>query len=109
MKALGTATSLADCNGGRAHRPYKTRDLYDSRELGLEPIGANSEVDDERNGELCGVLHLVFHEGHELILLRAWDLEYELVVHLEQHSAAHLTRTESSIDADHRDLDEIRC
>jgi len=87
---------------------HSCRPNHDSRELGLEPIIAFAEIDDQRDRERRGVLHLVFDESHELIALGARDLEYELVVNLEEHAAAHLAGAQRGIDSDHRDLDEIR-
>ena len=51
-------------------------------QLRFQPIPTASDVDDQRNGELCGPLHLLPDQGGDRFHLRSWHLEDQLVVHL---------------------------
>src|SRR6185312_2597711 len=74
----------------------------------IQPVVTDADIHDQRNGELGGVLHLVTNELAQCRDLVGRSLEYELVVHLENHDRARAAGAKRVVDAYHRDLDEIR-
>ncbi len=59
-----------------------------SSHLRFQPVLPYADIHHQRHGQGGGTLHFGAHEGADRIQLRPRDLEYELVVHLQQHPGA---------------------
>src|ERR1700681_1561974 len=72
------------------------------------PVGTDLGLDLYPGLELIGSGHDARHLFRELIHLRLRHLERQLVVDLEQHAAFDVVRLDLALQANHRDLDDVR-
>src|SRR5205823_494213 len=67
--------------------PPENRILFWHRPLvRLQPVLADTDLDHDGNIQRQGVLHLVFDQRGDLLLLRLAQVEHEFVVDLEDHA-----------------------
>src|SRR5260370_29137760 len=72
------------------------------------PVGSSLGVDLDPRLQLVSAGHDARHRLREAVDLGLRHLEQQLVMHLQQHAALHVVRLELAVQADHRDLDDVR-
>src|SRR6185503_2890348 len=75
--------------------------------LGIDPILSHTDSYDQWDAQIGDPLHLAFYKSSGIRPFTFRYLEYQLVVHLEQHLRPHPRLLEGGMDADHRDFDEV--
>src|SRR6202008_2527793 len=70
--------------------------------VGLVPVVADAEFDDQRHLELGDRLHQVRYLSLHAFKLAGGDLENQLVVHLHDQYGLELLFLEKALDRDHR-------
>ena len=58
------------------------------RSMRLEPVGSRTHFDHQRHPSLPGSLHLFFYQRTYLLQFGHRDIQYQLVVYLQEHLAA---------------------
>src|SRR3989442_7894207 len=76
--------------------------------LRIDPIRSHTDTYDERHPQTGSRLHMAFYQlrGGPLLSLR--HLKHELVMHLQQHPNGEPSLAQGLVDANHRDLDQVR-
>ena len=75
---------------------------------GVVPGAADADRDVEGHPQLVGGAHLPAYQGLDGLPLPRRHLEDQLVVHLQQHPAGQPLGRQGPVDAEHRDLDQVR-
>src|SRR5579872_5345823 len=81
--------------------------LSHRRRVHIAPIGADFDVDEQRDVERMDLLHSVLDEGLEALEFFGGALEKKLVVDLQNHARAKFFRDQAAVDFDHGEFDEI--
>src|SRR5207237_1305748 len=76
--------------------------------LRVDPILSSTDSYDEWHAQNRNALHLAFYKSPANRPLRLRNLENKLIVHLEHHLGGEVRLLDRGVNADHRDLDEIR-
>src|SRR4051795_1219667 len=75
--------------------------------LGVAPVGAGTEVDQQGDAQAAGAFHFALHDARDVVQLGGRAFEYELVVDLEEHGGLVFAGGQGGGDANHGELDHI--
>src|SRR2546428_3062808 len=80
-----------------------------SLSLGVPPIPSHADTYNKRHAQAGGRFHMAFYQLSRGFLLRFGDLKYKLVWYLQDQARCEPARGERAGDANHGDLDHVRC
>src|ERR1043165_7187724 len=75
--------------------------------MGLEPVLAASNIDDDRKAKIDGGFHLLFNDASHVVFFGLEEIKQEFIVNLQQHSRLPAVSAELSMNVRHGNFDHV--